>query len=122
MLLGGGGWGKHSGPFQMANGNMWISATTDDDSDCASGIAADIQPFKSNVCIGQWSNIRESTDAQAAFTGNNTFYTMRGNVTINGQPLAAAQAKGLEQGTSSYPLSSLGTEGVVEMAQRLLAL
>eukprot|EP01043_Picozoa_sp_COSAG02_P057429 COSAG02_NODE_6971_length_3258_cov_2.134853_2_plen_92_part_00 len=41
-------------------------------------------------------------------------------VTIDGQPLAAAQAKGLERGTSAYPLSSLGTQGVVEMAHRLL--
>jgi len=124
VLLGGGGWGKHSGPFQMANGNMWISATREHDSDCASGIKDDIQPFKSNVCIGQWSNIREGTDAQAAFTGNNTFYTMplHANVTINGQPLAAAQAAGLEPGTASFPLSSLGTQGVVEMARRLLQL
>jgi hypothetical protein len=124
VLLGGGGWTKHSGPFQMAMGNIWISAASDHGKNCASGISADIQPFKNNTCIGQWSNIEEDANKTAGWTANNQFYTMplHSNVTINDEPLAAAQAAGLERGSSEHTLSSIGAEGVLQMVRQLLTM
>lgn len=126
VLLGGGGWTKHSGPHQMAVGNIYVSATNDHGSDCASGVSADIQPFKENVCIGQWSDIREGVPKAGApaWTGNNSFYTMplHSNVTINGETLAAAQAAGLELGSIAQPLAALGAGGVLAMVRQLLGM
>jgi len=61
VLVGGGGWTKHSGPFQQAIGNIWIqppapaSPVRRRDQPCAStnpatGMANG--PFNENTCIG----------------------------------------------------------------------
>jgi hypothetical protein len=44
------------------------------------------------------------------------------NVTINDEPLAAAQAAGLERGSSEHTLSSIGAEGVLQMVRQLLTM
>jgi hypothetical protein len=132
-MLGGGGWNKHSGPYQMANGNIWVSAAKDHDSSCAGGISDDVQPFKDNVCIGQFSGISEegamskgfNSTAAGRWSGNNSFYTMplHSNVTVNGEPLAQAQATGLELGSTAHDFAtSLGTEGVLAMTRQLLSI
>ncbi len=46
VMSGGGGWNKHSGPYQMANGNIWVSDAKDHDSSCARAISDDVQPLK----------------------------------------------------------------------------
>eukprot|EP01052_Picozoa_sp_SAG31_P023731 SAG31_NODE_1975_length_6751_cov_2.067498_5_plen_117_part_00 len=85
-----------------------------------------IGPFRDNVCIGYWDNIDESLTAQqlSGLSGNNSFYTMPGyhNVTVNKEPLAQAQAAGLEPGSSLHTFASLGNEGTLTIIRQLLGM
>lgn len=125
VILGGGGWNKHSGPYQMAIGNLWITTSSDERSaQCGSEIAGQSNttlPFAANVCIGNWSGVSELASTPNSSYGN-TFFTPSGNVTVNGLPLGKAQAAGLEPGSTEHPLATLPTEKVLTLVKALLGM
>jgi len=150
VLIGGGGWTKHSGTHQVAVGNIWYQSSgacrpfaprAHLCNVCASFSAQNgVGPFADNVCINYDSNheppgavaggsagARGDAGARAGARGaskslawNNSFYNTQGNVSINGGTLAAAQAEGLEEGSIAHTFDSLGMSGVVTMIRDLL--
>jgi hypothetical protein len=126
VILGGGGWTKHSGVSQMALGNVWYHGG--DGGVCASFSnsneeteANSIGPFADNVCIFMDASHEPAVaNGSKSMTRNNSFYNTKGAVSINGMDLADAQAAGMERGSSVHTFASLGTDGMFAMMRNLL--
>eukprot|EP00040_Diaphanoeca_grandis_P030603 m.181184 g.181184 ORF g.181184 m.181184 type:complete len:915 (-) comp32055_c0_seq4:30-2774(-) len=120
VMVDGGGWTKHSGPFQMALGNLWVLSNGSSPL-CAGGVGGDITPFADNTCVGDWEGVGEGVGADGhTATWNNSFYTLDGTISVNGKSLAQAQAEGLERGSKECTMASLGVTGIITLARELL--
>jgi hypothetical protein len=142
VLVGGGGWIKHPGPFEIATHNIWVapepSSAFNDWGLCAVNVGASPNtpkpsniatgPFTNNSCIGHWEGIGELGLEHGSVrqnprpvSGGNRFYTPTGVVKINGNlSLERAQEGGLERDSSEEGLGSLSMEELERMVRELL--
>ena len=84
-------------------------------------VSGDNAPFSDNICVGYDTIDEEPAPTSSNDTARNVLYTANGEAKINNyKSLAAAQAAGLEPGSSARKISSLGVEGVLAAVRSLL--